>query len=62
MIIQISDIRPDETIEIRVKDNLILTQPAESVDIHIQMATKGSTGTAPRRPGGGPPHRRAINF
>lgn len=62
MIIQISDIRPDETIEIRVKDSTILKRPAESVDIHIQRATKGSTGTTPQRPGGGPRQRRTVNF
>jgi len=62
MIIQISDVRPDETIEIRVDDGVILKRPTESVNILIQRATKGSTGPTPSRPGGGSPHRRAIDF
>ena len=57
MIIQISDIRSDETIEIRVKDSLILKRPAESVDIHIHSTTKRSVDTTLKRPDVRPRHR-----
>ncbi|HNP62592.1 MAG TPA: hypothetical protein PKH39_01590 [Woeseiaceae bacterium] len=62
MNIQISDIRPDETIEIRVKDSPILKRPADSVDIHIHSTIKRSEDTTPKRPDARPRRRRAISF
>ena len=48
MIIQISDICPDETIETRVKDGTIVTRPVEQVDIRIEKARKGYSSTTPQ--------------
>jgi hypothetical protein len=62
MIIHISNIRPDETIEIRVKDGSILTPSAELVDIRIKKGREGSLSAAPKSPDGGPRHRRAVCF
>ena len=62
MIIRISDIRPEETIEIRVNNRSILTRPTKPVNIHIENVGKGYSSTSPHRPGGGPRHKRAISF
>ena len=62
MIIQISDIRPGETIEVRVKDSLIPKRLAEKLEIHIRKATNASVGTTSQHAGGRPQHRRTIDF
>lgn len=62
MIIRISDLRPEETIEIRVNNRSILRRTTEPVEIRIENVGKGCSSTSPHRPGRGPRHKRAISF